>query len=46
MRSYPYRNVGPAGLVLKRKLNAANATAMTCTTDSAKSDRMAADPVM
>src|SRR5208282_5894853 len=46
MRSYPYRNVGRAGFVLKRRLNAADATAITCTTDSAKSDRMAADPVM
>ena len=40
------KKVGAAGFELSRRLNAANATATTCTTDSAKSDRMAADPVM
>lgn len=42
----PVLELGIAGRVLSHKLKRANATAMTWTTDSAASEKMAEDPVI
>ncbi len=45
MRSYPYGKRESGGLTARYSANAANPTATTWITDSAASERMAAEPV-